>query len=73
MVVHVVAEHPKNGGPQAAPLMGICGKEVGSGFYVLIGDHSSQSTCPGCRASLAKHGEGNPSSEAEVKLDESSE
>jgi hypothetical protein len=73
MVVHVVAEHPKNGGPQAAPLMGICGKEVGSGVYVRVGDRSSKSTCPQCRASLAKVGEGRPSSGAEVKPDQAAE
>jgi hypothetical protein len=72
MVVHVIAERPKNGGPQAAPLMGICGEEVGSGFYVLI-DHPSQSTCPQCRAALPKDGDGRPSSGAEVKPDEASD
>jgi hypothetical protein len=71
MVVHVVADHPKSGRPQAAPLIGLCGQKV-SGFYLRVGHRSSKGICPGCRAALAKGGESRPSS-GETEPDEASD
>ena len=70
MVVHVVAEEPKNGRPQAAPLIAICGKQVEvNGFYLRVGERLSERVCPACRAALAKGGDDRPREETEPGSD----
>ena len=56
MIVHVLANHPRNGQPKAAPLVGLCGKEI-VGLYVRRADRSSRTVCHECKAALARDGE----------------
>jgi len=54
MVVHVLANRPKNGQPNGTPLVGLCGEAI-AGLYVRRADRSPANVCAECRAALARN------------------